>query len=124
MSGIYIPNMELPKCCDDCPICYCLGGVWELGDFVCSLKDITITDRYTRHANCPLVAVPDHGRLIDAGDLYDGIDKKTTAFRADVENQKISQATEFGYWGAIHDVRAVLTNAPTIIPADKEDGDG
>ena len=115
MSGIYIQNMKMPSGCGKCPCSIygaCDAAQRHLGEFRWSAN--------ARPKWCPFVFIPDHGRLIDAGDLYDGIDKKTTAFRADVDNRKISQATEFGYWGAIHDVRAVLTNAPTIIPADKE----
>ena len=61
MSGIYIPNMEMPTSCAKCP---------------CS-NDET---RYCHAANkyipmfgkpqfCPLVPVPPHGRLIDADAL-------------------------------------------------------
>ena len=122
MSGIYIPDMEIPT---KCP-CRLIGSGYDVYCYAvygipARAKEYDeCCENETRASWCPLVAVPDHGRLVNEGDLYDGIDKKTTAFRADVDNQKISQATEFGYWGAIHDVRAVLTNAPTIIPADKE----
>ena len=56
MSGIYIKGMVIPKTCVDCRFhksIYC-----------------TLTDICTNTAqNCPLIPVPDHGRLIDADAL-------------------------------------------------------
>ena len=45
--GIYLPNMEMPKSCDECPLYTCMHN----------------------HDDCPLVPVPPHGRLIDADAL-------------------------------------------------------
>ena len=63
MSGIYIPDMELPKTCEDCwfygtdtlanSCCYLLGG-----------KVIRSMDSLPQ--DCPLVLVPDHARFIEA----------------------------------------------------------
>lgn len=50
MSGIYIPGMEMPGSCYDCPLLY-----------VTSLCDGS--------KDCPLVPVPEHGDLIDRYDL-------------------------------------------------------
>ena len=48
MSGVYIPNMKMPESCDVC---------WaEYAYEICN----------SHSENCPLVPVPDHGRLIDA----------------------------------------------------------
>ena len=57
MSGIYIPNMEMPTTCyDNCP---CQSLHW------CNvLKEITEPMTGKRIDNCPLIPVPDHGRLI------------------------------------------------------------
>ena len=79
MSGVYIPNWEKPKSCDECWAEY----AYEICD--------------SHSGTCPLVPVPDHGRLIDA----DAID--TAMYDPDVET--------------------ALENAPTIIPADKEAGE-
>jgi len=46
MSGVYIPNWDKPKSCDDC---------WaEYAYEICN----------SHSDSCPLIAVPDHGRLI------------------------------------------------------------
>lgn len=92
MSGVYIKNMEMPKSCYKCPLRRRNGM-----DIVCpvaherfSVADANILEY--RLGNCPLVPVPEHGRLIDADALSNSIT------------------------GAIYhsDLRA----APTIIPAD------
>ena len=72
--GIYIPGMEIPKNCAECPCEY----------YECMLlgKDAEEIMQYfkgdKRHPDCPLVPVPDHNdRLIDVGEFevvsYKGI---------------------------------------------------
>ena len=88
MAGIYIPDMQMPKSCHEC-----VFGRYE----VCGINtEIEGKDAVTHH--CPLIAVPDHGRL---GDL-DALAKK-----CDEPNWCV-------WLNEIED-------APTIIPADKED---
>ena len=88
MSGVYIKGMEMPESCASCRFygvyCYAKGD-----------------ENAHSTLPCPLINVPDHGRLIDADALIEHL--------GDVE-----------YKGAI---KRVLVQAPTIIPADKEDGE-
>lgn len=55
MSGIYIPGTEMPSSCGEC-----LNIGWNYV-FECDLDDV---ESGARRADCPLVSVPDHGRLI------------------------------------------------------------
>lgn len=87
MSGIYIPGMEMP---DNCTRCDYIGLNVAIGCPVMSGIN-------GRAIDCPLIAVPDHGRLIDA----DAVD---TSY-SDPE------------------VIETLNDAPTIIPADKDGAD-
>ena len=48
--GIYLPNMEMPKNCLECPLVVCLSV----------------------ESDCPLVSVPSHGDLIDRDELIKG----------------------------------------------------
>ena len=98
--GIYLANMEMPKSCYVCPFC----------DYVSARCDAvngnpyTPESRYEKRADfCPLIPVPDHGRLIDA----DAFEKENSFFwNRDFINSKYS------------DTLADLVNsAPTIIPA-------
>lgn len=52
MSGVYIPNIEMPKSCDDCPHPTCT--LWQS------------VNGGGRNEKCPIVSVPKHGSLIDA----------------------------------------------------------
>ncbi len=63
--GVYIPNIEIPKCCDKCRI-RTLNY-----EFKCPYKSSGLVannnDSIKRRDGCPLVDIPvPHGRLIDA----------------------------------------------------------
>ena len=90
MSGIYIPGMEMPKSCDEC---------WaEYAYEICN----------SHSGTCPLVPVPEHGRLIDADALGISLEK----LAADKWNQKTAPVN----WSyAFEECLEMVDNAPTII---------
>ena len=116
MSGIYIPDMEKPKCCFLCPLCYNTISIAKTGYCRLLFEENeaveggqmwrTISDVTELADFCPLVAVPDHGRLIDGGILQEQMKKRKN------------------FVGRVSDADCLVADAPTIIPADKEDGDG
>ena len=63
MSDILIRGMKMSENCEDCQ----LATVGSFGTF-CPLKKCSIKKGYS-FKYCPLVALPEHGRLIDADDL-------------------------------------------------------
>ena len=72
--GIYIPNMEMPKSCEDCPLVEETENFF--GDIMsreCNLIYKGYTSEATkgrRRDDCPLVPLPEgHGRLIDETEL-------------------------------------------------------
>ena len=68
---ILIKEMEMPKGCFECELClneYFDGNEWHLG---CSFLKKEVYDDGSRDEDCPLVALPSHGRLIDADVLED-----------------------------------------------------
>ena len=87
MSGIYIPGLKKPTVCWECP---CFNDEY----YLCHITEEDRTDPYNSEVpeDCPLIPVPDHGRLIDADALQ---------------------------W-YLKDVTEIL-DAPTIIHADKEE---
>lgn len=108
MSGIYIPGMEMPTRCEECPCfypeyneCNAIVGRWVDG-------------KGTPPSDCPLVPVPDHGRLGDLDALEVHTKKLYTAAFADGNS-----SFHFAY----RSLSKVIANAPTIIPASKE-GEG
>lgn len=58
MSGIYIPGVKMPESCGECP------AYWEQ----CGVEKDAVEEGYRvdreRHPDCPLVHVPDHGRIL------------------------------------------------------------
>ena len=92
MSGIYIPSMEMPTRCYNCKI-------------DCGL--VSHIDRnmhpFWRYEKCPLVPVPDHGRLIDSNEI---------------QYNKIMLVDDEFYFGV---TKPYIDRMPTIIPADKEE---
>ncbi len=103
--SILIKGMEIPKSCWDCFACH---------DGWCIINKKIEGHRTVTHS-CPLVAVPDHGRLIDADALEE-------LFREVIGNiskrDEIKPVLE-------HMVRAsamaveMIKDAPTIIPAEE-----
>ena len=94
MSGIYIPNMEMPKNCGSCPILHL-----TLKGFECYMG--VAISKYQRPEDCPLVPVPDHGRLIDATQLQ----------------AAMMEMVQSGMYG-LEDMIDAVIEAPTIIPVD------
>lgn len=105
MSGIYIPGMEMPTNCFDCP---CV----EAEFMECAAKEhLSLPkDEYGAALGevpnwCPLIPVPEHGRLIDADE-----------FIRQLSDGSVSGAIQIG-------ISYRMSKMPTIIPADKE-GEG
>lgn len=100
MSGIYIPGMEMPTHCIDCPFM-----VSRDGDD-CILQSDEANSSFENweqmKAGCPLVPVPPHGRLIDAGAL----------------TYLMGMDEHFSPLEAMY-LMELIADAPTIIPAEE-----
>ena len=99
MSGIYIPDMEMPSGCTDCP-------VWAV------LRCQSEINLPTRPRDCPLIPVPDHGRLIDADDEIEVWDV------CGIEGVFRRSKTTVSKFLLGHCIEQI---PPTVIPADKEE---
>ena len=100
MVDLLIRGMELPSCCYECP---CVTTV-DIGvgiAYGCVSLKAMMYDPSDRLDECPLVEIPDHGRLIDADSL-------------------VTMAREYGY--ELVSVDRIIA-AQTIIPASKEGGE-
>lgn len=89
MSGVYIPNIEIPKSCDDCPHPTCT--LWQS------------VNGGERNEKCPIVPAPEHGRLIDADALLKGCKRVTTEYAT----------REYAF------SQSAIENAPTILPPEE-----
>ena len=99
MSGIYIPDMELPARCEKCPLYKPHLPCCKAG----ARTDVTVEEK---SKYCPLVAVPDHGRLID-GDILQGQMKKRKNF--------VGRATSLQVSSTIASYRVTLTSALNVL---------
>ncbi len=94
MSGVYIKNMGMPERCELCPCYY-----YEYHE--CNaLISYHVDGKGMPPGDCPLIAVPEHGRLIDADALLQDI-------RDGAGYEAAQDAND--YW---------IGEAETIIPAD------
>lgn len=71
MSDILIKNMEMPKACEGCPLCFLSS---DGRNFFCTRQigkrfDLSLSSQ--RQENCPLIPVPEHGDLVQLDDALD-----------------------------------------------------
>ena len=113
MAGIYIPDAETPKRCYDCPACHGAECWANNGAYISDY-------RKPRPEWCPIVSIPDHGRLIDEVRLTMQIETAKEIQKneqRDFCNAFINNGELCTEWWCVEDM---IENAPTIIPADKE----
>ena len=92
--------MKMPRNCWDCPVrntepCPCKG-------YSTALEHTT-----DRHQACPLVPVPDHGRLIDESDVLNALEPVHREEKAAIAWKHIYANEKY-----------LLSKVPTILPAD------
>ena len=94
--GIYIKGMGMPINCN----CCVFSRLSPTGESLKCCIDYSTVPWDEKPFDCPLIPVPDHGRLIDADKL----------------KQELQTAGIVGTYGT--QVLLKIDNAPTIIPAD------
>ena len=103
--GIYIPNMEMPTQCGNCPM--------STNARRCTILWREFGDPSERLEDCPLIPLPEgHGRLIDAEELRKAMYHE--AFETDSHMQK----WESGCWIRYRMFERNLETVPTIVPAE------
>lgn len=107
--GVYIRGIEMPHDCDECRLCAFI----PVGDYGIHRKCLPLNanaEITIRRADCPLVPVPPHGRLIDADarvnvQLYNDEFEDFQTVNMSIDDLLDSSWIE-------------LEDDPTIIPAD------
>lgn len=99
MSGLYLPGMEMPTRCGECPLSlYPHSPCWKNGGAL---------DWENRPDWCPLIELPaEHGRLIDVEPIMKFIQDGLN--RGEFGNDVIQVMTEIQY-------------APAVIPAEVDE---
>ena len=100
--GVYIKGMQMPPLCMKCPLCHSDDA------YRCAITGESYSWGLTaRPSTCPLIPVPDHGRLIDVDALMDDC-----PIHFSQTTQEVCIPWEF------------VTTASAVIPADKEIDNG
>ena len=107
--SVYIKGMEMPERCYDCPFldyeqgyCFATGKKSKLGWYE---NFIEVGGIKTRHPSCPLVEVPEHGRLIDADLML---------------NRFVEEVHDMDWVYETIDLPDMLGEMPTVISSDKD----
>ena len=120
--GVYIPNMEMPTRCPECPCAYWTEGAhYDYCQAKGYSKESEIFDSDQRPKWCPLIEIPPHGRLIDADALRQSIKESVD------ECHKWADEVEGGEMyargsqslGTFVECSLRVKAAPTIIPAEE-----
>lgn len=116
--SVYIPGMEMPSGCKGCYFLLDIGICCALMAADCPKKAVGDYrfEENKRHPYCPLVPVPDHGRLIDADALSEIIIEQET-------NEYNITHFPKSWARAMCAFEDIVLDSPTIIPGDKE-GEG
>ena len=106
MADILIKGIEMPKCCDECPMSQLIN---DNKYAYCNLLRKGTKAGYILKA-CPLVELPSHGRLIDA-DRLKGIIRK-----ANEDCMFVGKYDRAKQWS---DAEFYVDHAPTVLEASK-----
>ena len=114
--SILIKGVGMPSKCIECRLMRRCGK--DDLDYVCMPARVYVEDLTNaykpRPEYCPLVPVPPHGRLIDADALIERMQE--------LSKQAMADGFDFGaFWYAAFEQH--IRFSPTIIPADKEEGE-
>lgn len=101
MSGVYIKGMEMPRDAFDCRFAdeylEC-----EVNGERCAVIETG--------KGCPLIPVPDHGRLVDENDILNALEPVHREEKAAIAWKHIYANEKY-----------LLSKVPTIIPADRKE---
>ena len=101
LMSVIVKGMKMPTGCGSCDF----AGFLPYEDPYCRRLMRTIRVVSKRLDDCPLEAIPPHGRLIDADKLC--------------LSSGFSTATEYGR-GRSDQIEAIKSNAPTVIQAEED----
>ena len=110
--GVYIKGLEMPKSCYYCPFTVLKNGRRAYCPFCHAEYSNPSNEPDGRLANCPLIPIPPHGRLIDA----DALTKMCQEMQRIEWNNK---AYPYSWAYAYESFEGGIDNAPTIIPAEE-----
>lgn len=125
MSGIYIKGMEMPKNCFDCPL---FDDVYTNADgdddYICGLGvplDYYQASGKTKK-DCPLVPVPEHGKLkkrvVYRGDIFNALESARIIALDGILTDRYKDGFHDGLKRALEILANEVQDVPTNVPAD------
>lgn len=110
--SVIVKGMEMPMCCDECPMFYEYRFCELTDDHASSIEWKT---EEKRMPNCPLIELPDHGDLIDRNMLIGGFaDWYIQESPMYLEDSKVVAET-------IGDAMKAIEAAPVVIQAERRE---
>lgn len=123
--SVLIKGMEMPMQCVSCKL-WTMQIIGGKGYDICRAVDKVIKQPYGRQDFCPLVPVPEHGRLIDADALIDDLKRQCKeVFRVNAVSPDDfwitrNEAYNERLWGTwCESFYGYLQTRPTVIPAEE-----
>lgn len=114
MSGIYIPGMDMPTSCFQCKL------LDYTDTYKCRVRFESLAKEHginiSRPDWCPLVPVPEHGRLLKVLKT----ERECVSRDCDRNCGKCDLSMEGSEILSAYDALIAVLAAPAIIPADKE----
>lgn len=112
--SVLIKGLEMPKGCASCFLKY--GSCASIR----KRMDVSKGDRWCpenyRHPDCPIIEIPQHGRLIDADELMRRIQLYIDEYELYVDENGFHCEK----WCAMKETEMAINDAPTVIPADND----
>ena len=103
-----IKEMKMPQSCEECIFSDVYSYPPHYDDeYICGINyaSMSYEQAKMRHVDCPLIEVPEHGRLIDADALIINL---------------MDRGIEGLQTEDLHEIQQAIEDAPTVIPADKD----
>ena len=112
MADILIRGMEKPGSCRECDFCELQDINFEILYF-CNRNDRFLDDEEVCNIpnDCPIIELPEHGDLIDIRNAVNAMFALGNYHLNDYEK------------GWNDGIKAVIENAPVIVPSNKEDAE-
>ena len=112
--SVILQDVSMPDMCSECD--FCGGLIMPDGIYTCERTGHNITNSIEydcRNADCPLVEVPPHGRLIDKDKL-----RRDLFLNFNGERIPFYDCDNFPTTLTYRDLHSILAEQPTIIEAE------
>ena len=113
--SVIVKGIKIPNCCEECKFCYAFqNGPYDIYVKCTLLNRLIPKDDKPKRDDCPLIELPQHGRLIDAEELKEWIN---SWFDMDKYYHPYSKGKSI----PTAELLDIIENIPTILEAEVND---